>query len=417
MEIEAKFLISERDTFEKLKGIETVTGFNPKKPVDKDFTDTYLDTMDMAIYASGFSFRCREKGSKVTYTLKSLSTSSSLVHMREEVEFTLTEKLPVKDWDNCVLRKRVIDIIGSGELFPLFTVTHKRTDILLSRDQRNVAEMSFDDVVLTCEKSEKSYLELEVELTGDGTEAEMNQIAEYFRDDRGLTPGSNSKFDNGLELFMENVRKNASILNYDINIGSKNTKYSPLQDMIEEYGIEREHARRVAENSYRLFKDLKNIHHVRNELIHTLRIASVVHDIGVMTNVKNHHKAGRDILSETCPDELPYPLCAFLPWMTFLHKKRIDRKKLDKLSLKKKFLSLPSQMQDDILKLAAILRMADALDYSRMESRISEIDLSKEDIIVKIAGKGASIDADRADTKADLWRLLFEKDIYFREDY
>jgi exopolyphosphatase/guanosine-5'-triphosphate,3'-diphosphate pyrophosphatase len=103
--------------------------------------------------------------------------------------------------------------------------------------------------------------------------------------------------------------------------------------------------------------------------------------------------------------------------MTFLHKKRIDRKKLDKLSLKKKFLSLPSQMQDDILKLAAILRMADALDYSRMESRISEIDLSKEDIIVKIAGKGASIDADRADTKADLWRLLFEKDIYFREDY
>jgi exopolyphosphatase/guanosine-5'-triphosphate,3'-diphosphate pyrophosphatase len=61
--------------------------------------------------------------------------------------------------------------------------------------------------------------------------------------------------------------------------------------------------------------------------------------------------------------------------------------------------------------------MADGLDYSRMGSRITEIDLTKEDIIVKISGKGAELDADRADTKADLWRLLFERDIYFREDY
>jgi exopolyphosphatase/guanosine-5'-triphosphate,3'-diphosphate pyrophosphatase len=417
MEIEAKFIISERDIFEKLKGITSIAGFSTGKPVDKEFTDTYLDTMDMAIYASGFSFRCREKGEKVTYTLKSLSTSSSLIHMREEVEFTFTEKLPVKDWDNCVLKKRVLSIIGSGELFPLFTVTHKRTDIPLSIDQREVAELSFDDVVLTCEKSKKSYLELEVELTGEGTEEELNRIAEYLRDEEGLTPGSSSKFDNGLELFMENVRKNANILNYNIDSENRTANISPLKEMIEEYGIEREHARRVAENSYRLFNELKSIHHLRNELLHTLRIGSVVHDIGVMTDVKEHHKVGRDILSEICPEELPYPLCAFLPWMTFLHKKKIDQRKLDKISMKKEFLSLPSQMQDDMLKLAAILRIADGLDYSRMESRISEIDLTKEDIIVKIAGKGASIDADRADTKADLWRLLFDRDIYFREDY
>jgi exopolyphosphatase/guanosine-5'-triphosphate,3'-diphosphate pyrophosphatase len=272
-------------------------------------------------------------------------------------------------------------------------------------------------VVLTCEKSKKSYLELEVELTGEGTEEELNRIAEYLRDEEGLTPGSSSKFDNGLELFMENVRKNANILNYNIDSENRTANISPLKEMIEEYGIEREHARRVAENSYRLFNELKSIHHLRNELLHTLRIGSVVHDIGVMTDVKEHHKVGRDILSEICPEELPYPLCAFLPWMTFLHKKKIDQRKLDKISMKKEFLSLPSQMQDDMLKLAAILRIADGLDYSRMESRISEIDLTKEDIIVKIAGKGASIDADRADTKADLWRLLFDRDIYFREDY
>jgi exopolyphosphatase/guanosine-5'-triphosphate,3'-diphosphate pyrophosphatase len=417
MEIEAKFLIPKRDTFEKLKGMTSIKGFGVGKPVDRKFIDTYIDTMDMAIYASGFSFRCREKGNKVTYTLKSLSTSGSLIHMREELEFTLPGKIPVKEWDDCVLKNRVLSMTGSGELFPLFTVAHKRTDFLLSTGQRDVAEMSFDDVVLTCDKSRKSYLELEVELTGDGTEPELNRIAEYLRDDEGLTPGSSSKFDNGLELVMENVRKNAGVLNYNVDIGNKDIQYSPLKDMVEEYGIEREHARKVAENSYRLFKDLKSIHHLRSELLHTLRIASVVHDIGVMTDAKKHHKVGREILSKTCPDELPYPLCVFLPWMTFLHKKRIDLRKLEKLSLKKKFFILPPQMRDDILKLSAILRIADGLDYSRMDSRISEIDLTKEDIIVKIAGKGASIDADRADTKADLWRLLFDRDIYFREDY
>lgn len=130
---------------------------------------------------------------------------------------------------------------GSGELFPLFTVTHKRTDFLLGTGQRNVAELSFDDVILKCEKSKKSYLELEVELTGDGTESELNQIAEYLRDEEGLTPGSSSKFDNGLKLFMKNVRKNASILNYNIDAENRTVKYSPLQEIIEEYGIEREH--------------------------------------------------------------------------------------------------------------------------------------------------------------------------------
>ncbi|MBP1909885.1 CYTH domain-containing protein [Methanolobus bombayensis] len=417
MEIEAKFLISEPDIFEKLKGVAAINGFSVGDRKDKVFTDTYLDTLDMAIYASGFSFRCREKADKVTYTLKSLSSSDSLVHMREEVEFTLDEKLPVKKWNNCVLRHRVLSIIGEGELFPLFTVMHKRADVQIDSNQRNIAEMSFDDVVIVCEDNKKSYLELEVELAGDGTESELHQIVSNLKDMEGLVPGTSSKFDNGLELFRENMQKDASILNYGIKTGYDDISFVPLSDMIDEYGIEVEHSRNVAENSFHLFDELKSIHLLPDELRQTLRVAAVVHDIGVMTDAKNHHKVGRDILLETCPDELPYPLCTFLPWMTFLHKKRIDRKKLHKLSLKKKFFELPSQMQEDILKLSALLRLADALDYSRMDSEISEVDLAKEDIIIKIKGPGASIDADRADTKADLWRLLFERDIYFREDY
>lgn len=417
MEIEAKFLISERDVFDKVMNIDSISSFSISDAVTSEFVDTYLDTLDMIIYASGFSFRCREKKEKVVYTLKSLISTSSLIHMREETEFTLPEKLPVKEWKNCDLKDRILKVTGSGSLFPLFVVKHKRTDRQVLAEQRHIAELSFDDVTIICGDNKKSYLELEAELMSDSTEAEFNEIVSFFRDYTGLIAGSSSKFDNGLELFIENIRTDAQGLDYEIVPDEIQITFSPIRDMFEEYGIEQEHARRVAENSLQLFDALKPIHALNENLRQTLKVAALVHDIGVMTDVSTHHKVGRDILLSACPSELPYPLCLFLPWTTFLHKKMIDKKKLQKLSLNQKFSRLPLQMQDDILKMAAILRLADALDYSRMNSKIVDIDLQKEDVVIKVKGPGADTDADRADTKADLWRLLFEKDVYFREDY
>jgi exopolyphosphatase/guanosine-5'-triphosphate,3'-diphosphate pyrophosphatase len=417
MEIEAKFIVSDRDIFDNLMNIDNINRFDVQDAVAKEFKDTYFDTVDMAIYASGFSFRCREKKDKVVYTLKSLKSSSSLIHMREETEFSMSEKLPVKEWNNYVLKNQILGIIGKGTLLPLFSVEHQRTDLQVYDGQRYIAELSFDDVIIACDNNNKSYLELEVELTGDGTEADIHEIAAFFTDEIHLVAGSSSKFDNGFELYMENIRKDALSLDY-VNIPeAEQISFSPIMDMFEEYNVELEHARKVAENSLQLFDALKPIHNLDDSLRHTLRFAALIHDIGVMTDMKTHHKAGRDILITSCPGELPYPLCLFLPWTTFLHKKRIDRNKLLKLSQNKIFSKIPLQMQDDILKMAAILRIADALDLSRMDSKIVDIDLKKEDIVIKVKGPGADIDTDRADTKADMWRLLFEKDVYFREDY
>ncbi|WP_340820734.1 CYTH domain-containing protein [Methanolobus sp. WCC4] len=417
MEIEAKFIVSERDLFDSLMNIDQIEGFDVQDAVVKEFRDTYLDTVDMAIYGSGFSFRCREKPGKVVYTIKSLKSSGSLIHMREEVEFSMPEKLPVRQWDNCVLRKRVLEMIGSGELYPLFTVEHKRTDLKVMGPTGQIAELSFDDVTIACDDNEKSYLELEVELMGEGKEEVLHRIAEFFRDEIGLTVGSSSKFDNGFELYMENIRRDAERYDCGEIPETKDITFLPLREMFDEYNVEQDHARKVTENSLILFDALKPIHGLDDGLRQTMRFAALVHDIGVMTDAKTHHKVGRDILLSSCPEELPCPLCLFLPWTTFLHKKRIDRNKLLKLAQKNKFASLPLKMQDDILKMASILRMADGMDISRMNTRIVEIDLDKEDIVVRLHGRAAGVDADRADTKADLWRLLFEKDIYFREDY
>ncbi|SFM61144.1 CYTH domain-containing protein [Methanolobus profundi] len=417
MEIEAKFIVSDRILFDSLMNIDKIGDLDVRDAVLKEFVDTYLDTVDMAIYGAGFSFRCREKKDKVVYTLKSLKGSGSLIHMREETEFSMSEKLPVREWDNCILRKRVLGFIGSGELYPLFTVEHQRTDLQIYSGEKHIAELSFDDVSIVCDDNKKSYLELEVELMGEGTEADIHRIAEFFRDEIGLAVGSSSKFDNGFKLYMENIRTDASTL-YAGTIPRSGEGISlPLMEMLDEYNIEQDHARKVTENALQLFDALEPVHHLDRRLRQTMRFAALVHDIGVMTDMKTHHKVGRDILLELCPEELPQPLCMFLPWTTFLHKKRMDRNKLFKLSQKKKFSRFSLQMQDDIIKMASILRIADGLDISRKNSTIVDVDLEKEDIVIKVRGSAAAIDADRADTKADLWRLIFEKDIYFREDY
>ena len=417
MEIEAKFIVSDRALFDSLMNIDDAGGFDVQDAVLKEFKDTYLDTVDMAIYGSGFSFRCREKKDKVVYTAKSLKGSGSLIHMREETEFSMSEKLSVREWDNCVLRKRMLGMIGSGELYPLFTVEHRRTDFKIMHSLEQIAELSFDDVTIICDGNEKSYLELEIELMGEGKEGDLHRIAEFFRDEIGLTVGSSSKFDNGFELYMENIRRDARSYDNAEIPEAENIIFLPLREMFDEYNIEQDHARKVTENALQLFDSLKPIHGLDDRLRQTMRFAALVHDIGVMTDVKTHHKIGRDILLRSCPEELPYPLCLFLPWTTFLHKKRIGRNKLLKLEQKKKFSALPSEMQHAILKMASILRIADGMDISRMNSKIVDIDFDKEDVIVRLQGRGAETDAYRADTKADLWRLLFERDLYFREDH
>ncbi|GEM_PF-354125 len=414
MEIEAKFLVSDENIFINLKKESSIDSFNVTDKSEAVFKDTYLDTVDMVIHSSGYSFRCREKNDKVIYTLKSLKSADPLIHRREEIELVLSEKKNVENWKDSELKSLILNLIGSGKLFPLFYVSHTRTTGMLVTESREVAELSLDDVIISCDNNERSYLEVELELEENGTENELTKLVYFIEKDLGLVAGCNSKFDNGYEMILENIRNSAEHMGYSSSDKCPDTKALSISEMFDEYDIERKHARKVSENSLELFHGLIEYHDLSPYLIHTMKIAALVHDIGVIADVTDHHKAGRDILFQHSPAELPCPLCLMLPWTTFLHKKRIDPAKLEKLRSKKQFGNFSPKMQNDILKIAAILRLADGLDYSRMDSRIANIDLAAGDIIIEVKGSGAGIDSDRANTKADMWRLLFDRGIIFR---
>ena len=188
-----------------------------------------------------------------------------------------------------------------------------------------------------------------------------------------------------------------------------------LESLYYKYGIERSHADNVARNALELFDLLAPIHGMDRKYLRLMEVAALVHDTGISTDLDKHHKAGRDILFRHPPAELPEELRPVVAWTAFLHRKKAGEKKLEKLR-KTSFAEMPEEIQDITLKVAALLRLADALDYSRMESRLGSSKFGKKSVVFEIKGPGAAIDAERMEKKGDLWHLLFDTKLEFRPE-
>jgi CHAD domain-containing protein len=103
-----------------------------------------------------------------------------------------------------------------------------------------------------------------------------------------------------------------------------------------------------------------------------------------------------------------------LALITFLHRKRITRQKLSKLA-QPPFDALPGPAMQQTLAMAALVRMADGLDYSQTESSQLELVWHREGLVeIEVSGPQAAVDADRAQTKSDLWQLLFDVGLQFK---
>ena len=186
-----------------------------------------------------------------------------------------------------------------------------------------------------------------------------------------------------------------------------------LEVIFHKYGVERSHADNVARNALELFDVLDSLHGLDPKMRKFVEVAALVHDIGMAKDLENHHKAGRNILRLHPPAELPEKLWPVVAWMTFLHKKKIRKKKLEALE-RKSFGKMPEDLQDLTLKAASLIRLADALDYSRMKSQIRKVKFGKMNIMFEIEGFGAAIDAERMNQKGDLWHLLYATKLKFR---
>ena len=187
----------------------------------------------------------------------------------------------------------------------------------------------------------------------------------------------------------------------------------PLEALFQRFGVDRAHARTVADNALVLFDELAAVHGLPRGRRSLLEMAALVHNIGLETDPGRHHAAGRDILLKHPPATLNELESSVVALTTFMHHTRITPKRLAKLS-KSAVRTLPGSALDEARVLAALVRVADGLDYSQSSStHIDAVSIRGEVVEVLVSGGHAAADAARARVNSDLWRLLFAEGIRF----
>ncbi len=179
------------------------------------------------------------------------------------------------------------------------------------------------------------------------------------------------------------------------------------------YDVDMAHARHVADLALALFDLTADVHDLPPERGPLLETAAILHNVGLETDPFRHHTVGRDIILAHPLVELNDTERQMVACTTFLHRKKIKDKKFKAEVL----VTLPPEVQDDTLVLAALVRIADGLDYSQSQSAgIGQATISSQAIEIPVSGFYADEDAARAQQKADLWHRLFDVQLRFESE-
>ena len=172
------------------------------------------------------------------------------------------------------------------------------------------------------------------------------------------------------------------------------------------------HAEHVRELAIILFDRLQALHHLPSESRVLLEAAALLHDIGHMINHRGHHKHGEYLtLNADIPglDGRDRALVAALV--------RYHNRKSDPAGHHAAYSSLNNSDRRTMRRLAAILRIAEALDHSHRQ-RVTNIDAGFQrgavGLQIKAAGD-ATEDLRDANRSAELFEKEFHVRLYFRQ--
>jgi CHAD domain-containing protein len=183
-----------------------------------------------------------------------------------------------------------------------------------------------------------------------------------------------------------------------------------VEEMSERFEVDVAHAERVTSHALALFDATAGIHRLGTERRRLLEVMGLLHGVGQETDPDRSHVVGCDIVLDHPVSELSEIEQRMLAAAIYLHRKRIKRKRLGMEVVT----SLPRDIREDTLVLAALLRMADGLDGSAgQSSELEEIRATPAAIYVSVSGPFAAKDAAGAQAKADLWERLFDVSFFF----
>lgn len=173
--------------------------------------------------------------------------------------------------------------------------------------------------------------------------------------------------------------------------------------LAEKYSVDLNSARNVATLARRLFDELQNDHRLGGRYRLLLEVAALLHGVGHFVGARSHHKHSYYIISNSeifglNRDELTI----------VAHVARYHRRSAPKAS-HTDYMILARQRRMIISKLAAILRVADALNKSHgLRSDNIRFTRNDEELIVTVSGVGdLTLERRSISLKADLFEDIY----------
>lgn len=178
-------------------------------------------------------------------------------------------------------------------------------------------------------------------------------------------------------------------------------KRHPLRDQVmasalqigRKYLFDEQHGTSVSRFAVQLFDETRTLHNLTLEYRLLLEVAALVHDIGGFINMAEHHKHTLYLLSATPVIGLNKEQMAIVANTARYHRKSQPKPQHDAYRV------LPSKDRVVVSKLAALLRIADAMDNEHA-SKVTEfsVELRKPKFIIRLKGEG--------DLLLEKWALL-----------
>jgi CHAD domain-containing protein len=518
MEIEAKLAIPNRRAYRALVHLRSLAGYELAPAGSLRAHDAYFDTAGGRLLAGGYACRLRSVDGGLLLTLKGLGGAEGAIHRRPEHEVRLPAWNPdPAAWPEGTARTTALELTGGETLEPLVALTQRRVLADVMEGDRLVGQLSLDAVRTEAGGHPASYHELELELAGSGTEADLARIAEELIGTWGLAPEPRSKFERALELARPYdaaaqrlspdersalqglaqatdplvVRRASAILAWDEGLptreivartgmsdgrvrfwvrafraqrmalfhgeaGEEQEPQGPPEgtaeaaaksqlpettsvvdsaavmqqetpgsrplpapkkrrglpsvvDFCQDHGVDMAHARFVASQALFLFDALRPVHKVPKKRRSLLRQAALLNTVGAAQEPERPYRAGRDlILAQPLHDVSTADRLALACIVAFgRNKVRPEREPT--------VAALEEKLRSQVLPLTALLRVAEALDFSRSCASIiqSVAGITAERCDLVVDGPHAEMDALRAAGKADLWDGLFGQELVF----
>jgi exopolyphosphatase/guanosine-5'-triphosphate,3'-diphosphate pyrophosphatase len=165
------------------------------------------------------------------------------------------------------------------------------------------------------------------------------------------------------------------------------------------YFVDEKHAATVAKLAVQIFDQTKTFHELDMEARLILEVAALLHDIGHYVNVSNHHKHTFYLIQSS-------PLIGLTQLQMDLvaNVARYHRKSAPKMQ-HKPYEDLAPKLRLTVSQLAAILRLADALDHEHASTVESiEVEYKRPRFLFRLKGKG--------DMLLEKWALAAKRDLF-----